>query len=126
MSGRNHRDIFAKDVEWGSARDGMISYATFVMDPDDSHAPHVLISKFAPGTRIPPHTHGSNYFEYVMAGGQMVGKQHYGVGDVRLVKAGTGYGPIVVDAEGLTALIVFQDGSGSMTQWLPDKGALAG
>jgi hypothetical protein len=50
-----------------------------------------------------------------------VGKTTFHKGDVRLVKGGTGYGPIKVGTEGCTVLIVFEDGSRSMTEPLPRR-----
>ena len=125
MSDRSHQDIHATDIAWSEARDAMIRFAIFSTDEKNPHAPGIILSKFDPGTRIPPHTHGSNYFEYIIEGGQTVGKKWYGKGDIRIVRAGTGYGPLVIGPEGCTALIVFEDGSGSMTEWLPDKLAAA-
>ena len=119
MSDRSHQDIHATDIAWSEARDAMIRFAIFSTDEKNPHAPGIILSKFDPGTRIPPHTHGSNYFEYIIEGGQTVGKKWYGKGDIRIVRAGTGYGPLVIGPEGCTALIVFEDGSGSMTNLPP-------
>jgi anti-sigma factor ChrR (cupin superfamily) len=116
MAGKSHRDIFAKDIAWGRGTSDGIQYARFLMDEDDSSSPLIVLSKFEPGEVVEPHTHGTNYFEYVIEGQQTVGKVTFGPGDIRLVKGGTGYGPIVVGPEGCTVLIVFQNATGSMTQ----------
>ena len=115
MAGRGHRDIFAKDIDWAKGSSDGIDYARFLMDEDDTSSPLVILTKFAPGEVVDPHTHGTNYFEYVVAGEQTVGKTSFGPGDVRFAKAGTGYGPIFIGPEGCTVVIVFQNATGANT-----------
>lgn len=115
MGARGHRDIFAKDIVWGKGTGEGVDYARFLMDEDDNTSPLVILTKFAPGEVVDPHTHGTNYFEYVVSGEQTVGKTLFGPGDVRFAKAGTGYGPIKIGAEGCTVVIVFQDATGANT-----------
>lgn len=115
MAGRGHRDIFAKDIEWGQGTGPGVRYARFLMDEDDSGSPLVILTKFAAGEVVEPHTHGTNYFEYVVEGEQTVGKTRFGPGDVRFAKAGTGYGPIVIGPQGCTVVIVFQQATGANT-----------
>ncbi len=115
MAGRGHRDIFAKDIAWGLGSSPGVSYARFLMDEDDGSSPLVILTKFSPGEVVDPHTHGTNYFEYVVEGEQTVGKTRFGPGDVRFAKAGTGYGPIVIGPQGCTVVIVFQDATGANT-----------
>jgi anti-sigma factor ChrR (cupin superfamily) len=115
MAGRGHRDIFAKDIVWGRGTGDGVSYAGFLMDEDDAHSPRVILTNFAPGEVVEPHSHGTNYFEYVVSGEQTVGKTRFGPGDVRFAKAGAGYGPITIGPEGCSVVIVFQDGTGAMT-----------
>ena len=115
MAGRGHRDIFAKDIQWGQGTGPGVSYARFLMDEDDTSSPLGILPKFAPGEVVDPHTHGTNYFEYVVEGEQTVGKTRFGPGDVRFAKAGTGYGPIVIGPQGCTVVIVFQEATGANT-----------
>jgi anti-sigma factor ChrR (cupin superfamily) len=115
MGARGHRDIFADDIVWAKGTGDGIDYARFLMDEDDTTSPLVILTKFAPGEVVAPHTHGTNYFEYVVAGEQTVGKTLFGPGDVRFAKAGTGYGPIKIGAEGCTVVIVFQNATGANT-----------
>ncbi len=115
MTGRGHRDIFAKDILWGQGTGPGVSYARFLMDEDDTSSPLVILTKFAAGEVVAPHTHGTNYFEYVIEGEQTVGKTKFGPGDVRFAKAGTGYGPIVIGPDGCTVIIVFQEATGANT-----------
>jgi anti-sigma factor ChrR (cupin superfamily) len=116
VAGKLHRDIFAKDIAWGRGSSDGIQYARFLMDEDDTSSPLVVLSKFEAGEVVEPHSHATNYFEYVIEGQQTVGKVSFGPGDIRLVKGGTGYGPITIGPEGCTVLIVFQEATGSMTQ----------
>jgi anti-sigma factor ChrR (cupin superfamily) len=118
---RGHRDLFARDLQWLDGTQGGVKYALFRIDESDESSPTVLLSKFAPATTISPHTHASNYFEYILEGEQTVGKTTFGAGDVRIVVGGTGYGPIKVGPEGCSVLIVFQDGAGMDMEMLPRK-----
>jgi anti-sigma factor ChrR (cupin superfamily) len=115
MAGRNHRDIFADDIEWAEGTSPGIRYARFLFDEGDPTSPLMILSKFEPGEVVEPHTHGANYAEYVISGEQTVGKTTFRTGDIRLAKAGAGYGPIVIGPEGCTVLIVFQHATGAMT-----------
>jgi anti-sigma factor ChrR (cupin superfamily) len=121
MKSRGHRDIRASEIAWREGTDKGIVYAMFGMDEQDPTAPSIVLSKFEPGVTVAPHTHGTNYCEYVIEGEQTVGKTTFGAGDVRIVKGGAGYGPIKVGPNGCTVLIVFQDGSRAMTIPLPSK-----
>jgi anti-sigma factor ChrR (cupin superfamily) len=114
MAGKSHRDIFAKDIAWGKGTSAGIQYARFLMDEGDTSSPLIILSKFEPGEVVEPHTHTANYFEYVIEGQQTVGKVTFGAGDIRIVKGGTGYGPITVGPDGCTVLIVFQQAIGAM------------
>jgi anti-sigma factor ChrR (cupin superfamily) len=120
MSARGHRDIFAADIDWRPGSKG-VDYARFPLDEANPAAPMVILSRFDPGAQVPPHTHDANYFEYVIKGEQTVGKATFRKGDVRLVKGGTGYGPIKIGPQGCTVLIVFEDASRAVTEPLPRK-----
>lgn len=118
MSGRHHRDLFADDIDWRSTPDG-IRYAAVAMDPDDAASPLMVISHFPPGATVPTHTHESSYMEYIVAGEQTVGKTLYRAGDVRAVRGGAGYGPILVGPEGCSVVILFQHGDRHALERLP-------
>jgi anti-sigma factor ChrR (cupin superfamily) len=121
MSALNHRDCFAKDFVWSKGSSDGIKYVLFNMEEEDPASPMMILTRFEPGATVTPHTHASNYFEYMVSGEQTVGKVTFRAGDVRLVKGGTGYGPITVGPEGCTVLIVFQHGSGAAMEFLPRK-----
>ncbi len=115
MGGRGHRDYFAETMAWAPGTEPGIEYARFLMDEDDTGSPLVVLSRFEPGVVVEPHTHATNYFEYVVSGEQTVGKTTFRAGDVRFAKAGFGYGPIVIGPEGCTVGSVFQQATGAMT-----------
>lgn len=115
MAGRGHKDIFAKDIAWGEGTSPGVKYARFLLDEENAgKSPMVILSTFEPGAEVEPHTHGCNYFEYIIEGSQRVGKVDFNVGDVRWAAGGTGYGPIKVGPEGCTVLIVFQEAQGGI------------
>lgn len=122
MAGRNHRDILAADMQWAPGTSDGIEYTRFLLDEDDASSPLVILTRFEPGETVEPHTHESNYFEYVIEGEQSVGKTTFREGDVRIVKGGTGYGPVVAGPEGCLVLIMFQNATGALMQ---PKGAAA-
>jgi anti-sigma factor ChrR (cupin superfamily) len=111
MAGQGHRDIPADEIDWRAGSDPGIRYALYRTDEDRTDAPAVVLSKFEPGTLVEPHSHVSNYLEYIIEGEQTVGRMRFGPGDIRIVRGGTGYGPIRIGAEGCTVLIVFEDAS---------------
>ena len=116
MAANRHRDIFAADIDWQEGSSPGILYSRFLMDEDDTSSPLIILTKFEPGETVEPHTHGTNYCEYVIDGEQTVGKTLFRKGDIRIVKGGTGYGPITIGPEGCTVLIVFQQATGAMMQ----------
>lgn len=116
MAERGHRDIFAADVEWGEGTSPGIRYARFLMDEGDADSPLIILTNFDAGETVEPHTHAANYMEYVIEGEQTVGKTLFRKGDIRIVKGGTGYGPITIGPEGCTVLIVFQQAIGALMQ----------
>ncbi len=119
MSGRGHQDFPASEIIWKNGSEPGIQYTRFNMDAEEPTSPSIIMSRFGPGAEVPAHTHDSNYFEYIIEGSQTVGKQIFQAGDVRLVKGGTGYGPIKVGPDGCFVLIVFQNGSLANTIPMP-------
>lgn len=115
MSGRGHKDTFAAEMAWAPGQDPGVAYARFLLEEGNAQSPLVVLSRFDPGARVEAHTHMTNYFEYIIAGEQTVGKVTFRQGDVRQVTGGTGYGPIVVGPQGCTVIIVFQHAAQAMT-----------
>ena len=116
-----HQDILASEIAWRPGSGPGIEYARFLLDEGNPSSPMIILSRFAPHAEVGPHTHDTNYFEYILEGEQTVGKSTFRTGDVRLVTASTGYGPIKVGAQGCTVLIVFENASNAMTVDLPRK-----
>jgi quercetin dioxygenase-like cupin family protein len=97
--------------------DGIRNSKVTLGEDGDPTAPVVLMVYYPPGNRVAPHTHEADYMEIVLDGTQQVGKHIYKVGDVRVVRGGTPYGPLIAGPEGVRVLIVFRDG-----RWLPITG----
>jgi quercetin dioxygenase-like cupin family protein len=91
--------------------------------PEDEHAPVVVRSTFAPGTRVEAHTHESDYMEIILEGSEQVTRRWRRAGDITIVKAGTVYGPLIAGPEGVTKLIIFRD---DRYRTVPPKEARAG
>src|SRR5687768_8962316 len=72
--------------------------------PDD---PAVVVVKYPPGRVIPVHTHDTTYASIVVEGTIEVTRRVETVSDIRVVQAGTAYGPLVVGPEGCTVLDFF-------------------
>lgn len=83
-------------------------------DEDDDGRPAVLKVHFPAGTEVAAHTHDTDYAEVILQGSQQVTRRWYREGDIRIVKAGTVYGPLVAGPEGATVLFIFKD-----SRWMP-------
>jgi hypothetical protein len=95
---------------WAHLPDGSRVSSVRVGEPNDPNAPVVLRMEFPPGGTVGVHSHDTDYTEIIIAGSQRVTRKMHTVGDVRVVKAGTAYGPLVAGPEGATVLIIFRDG----------------
>ena len=80
----------------------------------DPAAPHVFWVRNEPGYVGEPHSHQCDYMEVILEGSQKVGKKWLYPGDARIVKGGTGYGPLLAGPNGVTFLVVF-----SSANWQP-------
>jgi hypothetical protein len=118
MNSRTHRDIFADEIAWLETDAGARTF-TINMNETDTASPQVVLADFPSGFSYSAHTHGCNYVEYVVSGRITVGKISYGPGDVRVVKAGGGYGPLKVGEEGCRVVIVFERADTSFVELLP-------
>ena len=93
---------------------GIVTSRFVLGDDDDPNAPVVFRSWYPPNIEIAPHTHAADYCEIVLEGSLRVTRRWFTAGDVRIVKGGTAYGPLVMGPEGCTALVIFADG-----RWTP-------
>lgn len=86
-------------------------------DEDDLTAPVVTLGIFPPGAVVAPHSHPCDYAEIIISGTQEVTRKWHKAGDVRIVKAGTVYGPLVAGPEGVTVMVIFRNGDWH-AQWV--------
>jgi quercetin dioxygenase-like cupin family protein len=90
-------------------------------DVDNEHRPAVVMVDYAPGAEVPPHHHDCDYLSYVIAGELVVTRATHGPGSIRVVRAGTAYGPLRAGPEGARVLEVFADRSRLMATFLGDS-----
>lgn len=93
--------------------DGVGGQGRFTAYPlgDGEHDPVVSLVEYAPNVRIGVHYHDSDYFSMVLTGEIEITRRLEQPGSIRLVRAGTAYGPLVAGPEGCTVLEVFADRS---------------
>ena len=81
-------------------------------DPNDSERPVVMLLKYAPGHHVTAHWHDSDYCSIVAAGELTVTGRLHGAGAVRLVAAGTTYGPLKAGPLGARVVDIFTNRNG--------------
>jgi len=70
----------------------------------------MLIVKYEAGSHVDPHFHHSDYASIVVDGSIEVTRRNHEVGSIRVVNAGTVYGPLVAGPDGCTVVEVFATG----------------
>jgi quercetin dioxygenase-like cupin family protein len=70
----------------------------------------ILIVKYEPGSHVEPHYHHADYCSIVVEGSIEVTRRSHGVGSMRVVNAGTVYGPLIAGPDGCTVIEVFATG----------------
>ena len=123
------RKKFQMSTSWEEL--GFIEYPSgakgnrFVIgDADDDSAPLVLRGIFPPGAVVSPHSHPCDYAEIILEGSQQVTRRWHHAGDIRIVKAGTVYGPLVAGPEGATVLVIFRT-QNWITEWVKNPAEVA-
>jgi hypothetical protein len=86
-------------------------YCQFPMDDEDESAPMISISDFPAGWERAPHAHGTDYVMIVLEGSVQVSGKWLHKGDVRIVSAGAGYGPLISGPDGVKELVIFREGN---------------
>jgi len=88
-----------------------VRFSHFTVDEDRAAttAPVVFYAEFEPGSVTLPHSHDCDYAEIILEGRQQVTRRWYEAGHIRIVSAGTVYGPLVAGPEGCKVLVVFKD-----------------
>jgi quercetin dioxygenase-like cupin family protein len=74
-----------------------------------------LMVRYDPGSEVPVHHHPSDYCSLVVDGSIEITRKVHEVGSVRIVKAGTAYGPLKVGESGCTVIDVFAAGPQGVT-----------
>jgi hypothetical protein len=105
---------FAKDTNWEELGwqeyDNGARVASFILgDPADPDAPVIFTGVYPPGSRTEAHHHVNDYAEILLEGSQQITNKWHHAGDVRIVKAGTGYGPLIAGPEGCRTLVIFRN-----------------
>lgn len=80
--------------------------------PDQERRPLLAFVRYPPGARVPAHWHDTDYCSIVIDGEIEITRQRHGPGSIRIVKARTAYGPLVVGPEGCRVIDVFADHTG--------------
>src|SRR5262245_40512159 len=106
-----HMVSWGEPGEWHSDEENSLQYARFALGVDErGAATTILVVKYAPGARVEPHYHGSDYCSIVVEGSIEVTRRNHEVGSMRFVNAGTTYGPLVAGPEGCTVVDIFATG----------------
>ena len=74
-----------------------------------------LMVRYDPGSEVPVHFHDSDYCSLVVDGSIEITRKVHEVGSVRIVKAGTAYGPLKVGPQGCTVIDIFAAGPQGIT-----------
>lgn len=106
------RYLLARDREWIDGTDG-VRYVKLATEPGNSERPLAILSELPANHVEPPHTHDSSYMEIIIRGDIRVGKADLCEGDVRIVRGGVGYGPLITGASGCLRLTIFDRADGS-------------
>ena len=68
MPAKAHQDIPTSEIPWRDGSAAGVKYASYRTDEARQDSPYIVLSKFGAGAVVPPHTHDSNYFEYIIEG----------------------------------------------------------
>lgn len=74
-----------------------------------------LMVRYDPGSEVPVHHHPSDYCSVVVEGSIEITRKRHEVGSVRIVKAGTAYGPLKIGDDGCTVIDIFAAGPQGIT-----------
>lgn len=107
---RRQRNTSWDQLGWVELPDGSRVSSLRVGENGDPTAPVVLRMELPPGASVGVHSHDTDYVEIILEGSQLVTRRLHKAGDVRIVKAGTSYGPLVAGPDGATVLVIFRDG----------------
>jgi hypothetical protein len=97
------------EIGWTEYGNGAVTSMFVIGDPSDPDAPTVFRGYFPPGARVEPHHHLTDYTEIILAGSQTITRKEHRAGTVRVVAAGTAYGPLIAGPEGCETIVVFRN-----------------
>jgi hypothetical protein len=98
--------------EWKHDPVKKLSYCSVPLSADERGTPAtLLVVKYEPGSQVGPHYHHSDYCSIVVEGSIGVTRKNHEVGSMRIVNAGTVYGPLVAGPEGCTVIEFFVTGA---------------
>lgn len=104
------RNTSFDELGWTEYASGAKGTLFLVGEEGDETAPVVTYAHFPPGAVVEAHSHPCDYAEIIVAGTQQVTRRWHKAGDIRIVKAGTVYGPLVAGPEGCTVMVIFRNG----------------
>ncbi len=84
----------------------------FGIEGDETRA---VLVRYDPGSEVPVHHHPTDYCSLVVEGSVEVTRKLHEVGSVRIVKAGTAYGPLKIGESGCTVIDIFAAGPQGIT-----------
>ncbi len=100
--------------DWQENRQLNLRFKSIQFGAHGQESQAVLI-QYAPGSSVPVHHHPSDYCSIVVEGSIEITRRMHGPGSIRVVKAGTAYGPLRVGEEGCTVIDVFAAGERGIT-----------
>jgi len=104
-----------KDItDWTEVAELKLRYKSLVFGSDGDETRAVLV-RYEPGSEVPVHHHPSDYCSLVVEGSVEVTRKVHEVGSVRIVKAGTAYGPLKIGESGCTVIDIFAAGPQGIT-----------
>ena len=98
--------------EWSYDPVKKLSHSTVRLSIDENGAgTTIVIAKYEPGAVVGPHYHHADYCSLVVEGSIEITRQEHTVGSMRVVNAGTTYGPLVAGPKGCTMVDIFATGA---------------
>lgn len=100
--------------EWQEVPDLKLRFKS-VQFGDVGQETQAVVVRYEPGSEVPVHHHPSDYCSVVLEGSIEITRQVHEPGSIRVVKAGTAYGPLRVGPKGCTVLDIFAAGERGIT-----------
>jgi quercetin dioxygenase-like cupin family protein len=107
-------DSWKDETDWIEVPDKKLRYKLLPFGEDGNESKALMV-RYDPGSEVPVHFHDSDYCSLVVDGSIEITRKVHEVGSVRIVKAGTAYGPLKVGPQGCTVIDVFAAGPPGIT-----------